>query len=279
MSFAGTLRELPPESRLTGGAAAALIFSMVLPWYQVSSIGKADSRSAFQVFTWVEAAILLVAAGVLYLVWARAQRKRFHLPGGDGFIVSLAGGWVLALLIWRLFDKPSISGPTTTVGIDWGIFVALLAAGALVAAGARVRAAGRPEPANPIAEEPDVGGPGAPPARAHQRPPARAHRGHAGAARAPAGVGGRRARAAGSRGEAARAAGRSGRTTAPGRPAVLSNSPPAARVGAGACVVCCSPSPSFSSYRPPPKRRRRGRRRGTSRGPTRSSTACGPAAG
>jgi hypothetical protein len=151
----GPLRDLPPESRLTGGAAAALIFSMVLPWYQVSSIGKADSRSAFQVFTWVEAAILLVAAAVLYLVWARAQRMRFHLPGGDGLIVSLAGGWVLALLIWRLFDKPSISGPTTTVGIDWGIFVALLAAGALVAAGARVRAVGRPEPANPIAEEPE----------------------------------------------------------------------------------------------------------------------------
>jgi hypothetical protein len=147
------LRELPPESRLTGGAAAALIFSMVLPWYQVNSLGKDESRSAFAVFTWVEAAILLVAAAVLYLVWARAQRRRFHLPGGDGFVVSLAGGWVLALLVWRLFDKPKIGGATTTVGIDWGIFVALLAAGALVAAGARVRAAGRPEPANPIAEE------------------------------------------------------------------------------------------------------------------------------
>jgi hypothetical protein len=153
MNVGQALRELPPESRLTGGAAAALIFSMVLPWYQVDSLGKDESRSAFAVFTWVEAAILLVAAAVLYLVWARAQRRRFHLPGGDGFVVSLAGGWVLALLIWRLFDKPKIGGATTTVGIDWGIFVALLAAGALVAAGARVRAAGRPEPANPIAEE------------------------------------------------------------------------------------------------------------------------------
>jgi len=149
------LRELPPESRMAGGAAAGLIFSMVLPWYQVSALGKAESRSALQVFTWVEAAILLVAAGVLYLVWARTQRMRFHLPGGDGFVISVAGGWVLVLLIWRLFDKPSISGPTTTVGIDWGIFVALVAAGALVVAGARMRAAHRPEPANPIADEPE----------------------------------------------------------------------------------------------------------------------------
>jgi hypothetical protein len=156
VSLAGTLRELPPESRLTGGAAAALIFSMVLPWYQVvAKGGEADSRSAFQVFTWVEAAILLVAAAVLYLVWARAHTMRFHLPGGDGVVVSIAGGWVLVLLIWRLFDKPEANGAATTVGIDWGIFVALLAAGALVAAGARMRAAHRPEPANPIADEPD----------------------------------------------------------------------------------------------------------------------------
>ena len=42
-----------------------------------------------------------------------------------------------------------------TVGIQWGIFFALLAAAALVAAGARVRAAGRPEPPNPTAEEPE----------------------------------------------------------------------------------------------------------------------------
>src|SRR4051794_10628311 len=170
-SAARTLRSLPPESRMTGGAAALLVFSFVLPWYQVSALGKAESRSALQVFTWVEAAILLVALAVLYLVWARAQRQAFHLPGGDGAVVTAAGGWALALLIWRLFDKPSIPGPTTTVGIDWGIFVALLAAGALVAAGARVRAAARPEPAHPIADEPGWGGPPRPPRAAHGGPP------------------------------------------------------------------------------------------------------------
>ncbi len=159
MSLVGTLRSLPPESRVTGGAAAALVFSLFLPWYQVSffSGGKAisDSRSALQVFTWVEGAILLVALAVLSLVWARAQRQAFHLPGGDGFVVSVAGGWALALIVWRLFDKPSVHEKAATVGIQWGIFFALLSAAGLVAAGARVRAAGRPEPPNPTADEPE----------------------------------------------------------------------------------------------------------------------------
>ena len=155
---ARTLRSLPPESRMTGGAAAALVVSLLLPWYQVSFFARgravSDSRSALQVFTWVEAAILLVALAVLFLVWARAQRHAFHLPGGDGAVVSGAGAWALVLIIWRLFDKPGVNEPAATVGIQWGIFFALLAAAALVAAGARVRAAGRPEPANPLAEEP-----------------------------------------------------------------------------------------------------------------------------
>jgi hypothetical protein len=94
-----------------------------------------------------------VAAGVLYLIWARAQRKAFHLPGGDGTVIMVAGAWALLLLVWRLFDKPDVSDPGATVGVQWGIFAALLAAGALTLAGVRVRAAHRPEPPNPMAEE------------------------------------------------------------------------------------------------------------------------------
>jgi len=159
------LSELPPELRLAAGAAAALVASFVLPWYQKSFVppGRSDfaqdNLSAFGVFSFVEAAVLLVAAGVLYLVWARSERKGFHLPGGDGFVVSVAGGWALALLVWRLFDKPDVDGPSGTVGIQWGMFAALAAAAGLVAAGARLRAAHRPEPPNPAEdpgwEEPD----------------------------------------------------------------------------------------------------------------------------
>src|ERR687889_2746685 len=119
------------------GAAGALALTMLLPWYQKSYFDttgpqprpQSANLSAFGVFSFVEAAILLVAAGVLYLVWARAQRKAFHLPGGDGTVIMAAGGWAVLLIVWRLFDTPEGSDPGATVGIAWGMFVALVVAG------------------------------------------------------------------------------------------------------------------------------------------------------
>jgi hypothetical protein len=172
------LRGLPPEHRLAGIAATALAASLLLPWYQKSFVPSGpgprvfvqDNMSAFGVFSFVEAAVLLVAVGVLYLVWAREQRKGFHLPGGDGFVISLAGGWAMALLVWRIFDRPGPDDPSTDVGIQWGFFFALAAAGALIAAGARVRAAHRPEPPNP-AEDPGWEDPAPRPPRPANREP------------------------------------------------------------------------------------------------------------
>jgi hypothetical protein len=154
-SLAKRIRTVPPEHRTAAIAAGVLVFSMLLPWYQKSFVppGKNtfvhDSMSAFGVFTFVEAAILVVAGGVLFLLWARMEGKAFHLPGGDGFVISAAGAWALLLLIWRVFDRPGDENPSTEVGIQWGFIVAIAAAVGLIIAGARVRAAHRPEPPNP----------------------------------------------------------------------------------------------------------------------------------
>lgn len=144
------------DQRLVVVAAAVLFGSMFLPWYTTRALfpGRAVelSLSAFGAFSFVEAAVLLVAAAAVVLVFARAERKAFHLPGGDGAVVLGAGLWSALLLVWRLFDKPDVSGTRAvgaTVGVEWGIFVALAAAGLLAYAGARVRAAHRPEPPLP----------------------------------------------------------------------------------------------------------------------------------
>jgi hypothetical protein len=142
--------ELTHEQRLASGAAMGLFLTMFLPWYQQNAVVNASrgaplvSRDldAFAVFSFVEAAVLLVAAAVLALLFARAERRTFHLPGSDGALVMLAGGWAALLLVLRLFDKPGITskGIAANVGIQWGIFFALAAAGLLTYAGSRMRA-------------------------------------------------------------------------------------------------------------------------------------------
>jgi hypothetical protein len=156
VSLVDDARRLPREQKLAGGAAVALFVSMLLPWYTKSFFTHGafvhDNVTAFQVFSWVEAAVLLVAASVLVLLYARSQGRGFHLPGGDGTAIFLAGAWTVLLLIWRMFDKPNLEGDE---GIQWGIFVALLAAGSLAWAGLRIRAAHRPEPPLPAATRVD----------------------------------------------------------------------------------------------------------------------------
>jgi len=172
------LRALDPDQRLAGLAAVALLATMVLPWYEKSVVVRGafvdDSVSAFGTFSFVEAAVFLVSFGVLALLFARGERRGFHLPGGDGTVVAAAGVWAAVLLFWRVFDRPDAGGGAgATVGIQWGFFVAFVCAAALAAAGLRMRAAGRPEPPNPAAaaaasEDEDLWV-AAPPARSRPR--------------------------------------------------------------------------------------------------------------
>ena len=164
----------PPERRLAAAAALGLFLTLFLPWYQETVIasGKTPalqsasaSLTGWGAFSFVEAAVLLVAVGVLVLLFERAEGRAFHVPGGDGGVITAAGGWTVALIVWRMFDKEGTTGHgqyATTSGIEWGIFVALGVAAALVYAGQRIRAAHEPEP--PLPGERPVPDPSAGPA-------------------------------------------------------------------------------------------------------------------
>lgn len=154
---------LAAEYRHVALAGAGLVAALFLPWYEKSAfvvtdegelVGGSENLSAFAVVSFVEGAVMLVVVAVLGLVYARARRLPFHLPGGDGTVIAAAGAWVVVLLAWRLFDKPDVSGQAVTVGVQWGWFVAIVLAALLAAAGVRLRAAHRPEPRNPVAEPP-----------------------------------------------------------------------------------------------------------------------------
>jgi hypothetical protein len=157
-------RALSREQRLTAVAAMSLWITMFLPWYSESPAGTitkgesvvTSSLTAWGAFSWVEAAVLLVSFGVLALLFARGERRAFHLPGGDGSVIVLAGGWTALLIVFRMFDKSSVKAGNLaiTVGNEWGIFFALFAAIWLAWTGLAMRRAHRAEPA--LGDDPTV---------------------------------------------------------------------------------------------------------------------------
>jgi hypothetical protein len=180
-------RALGGEQRLSAIAALSLWVTMFLPWYSESGIavGKSGVRTggitltAWGAFSWVEAAVLLVSIGVLGLLFARGERRAFHLPGGDGGVIVLAGGWTALLIMYRMFDKQStqaVSGAgAINNGIEWGIFFALFAAIWLAWTGLSMRRAHRAEPT--LADDPTVHLQfSSRPARSERRPERRSER-------------------------------------------------------------------------------------------------------
>ncbi len=137
------------DQRWAALASLGLFVTMLLPWYSKTVIVRTrgggtgtQSLNAFQAFSFVEAAVLLVSVGVLAMLFARAEQRDFQLPGGDGTIVMIAGSWVAILIFYRLFDKPSLQSDqrfVSEVGVQWGIFAALLIGLALAYCGRRVR--------------------------------------------------------------------------------------------------------------------------------------------
>ncbi|GEM_PF-1318144 len=161
----GAWQTLYGEQKLAVAAALGLLLSMLLPWYQqggfvtrpgVAPTELSDSFNAFQSWGFVEASVLLVALGVIALCAARADRRAFHLPGGDGIILMASGAWVMFLIFYRQLDRPSGNDPGVLrpvgspswgeVGVNWGIFVAFLLGAVIVYAGWQMHAHHRPEP-------------------------------------------------------------------------------------------------------------------------------------
>jgi hypothetical protein len=119
------------------GAKSSEFFRSLLPAWRVlgteQRIAAVGSLllivSTFGPFTFVEAAEVLTALGVLLLLKRRADGYEFHLPFGDGTAIAAAGAWCALLILVRLFDR------------SLGQSVLALACAALVmAAGIRERA-------------------------------------------------------------------------------------------------------------------------------------------
>ncbi len=173
-SLLSAFGKLEREQRRVVFAAVVLLATMFLPWYSRNYAATGpkgnlqtanDPTSAIGVFSFVEAAIFLVAVGVTLLMLARADGRPFHLPGGDGTIVTFAGAWAGFLVFYRFVDQPG-GGVSDKLAFDydlhWGIFFGFLGAAFLAYSGNALRAAELGEPPLPGDHAPTTAPPAVP---------------------------------------------------------------------------------------------------------------------
>lgn len=145
-------KALSRERRTAVIAAGALWLALFLPWYQASVVSRgakthstisvSESLSGWAAFSAVQALLLILSLGTVLLIFLRAEGRVAPVPGGDGWTVTVAGALSVFLVILGLFNAPSPASRgqyVLSTGLEWGIFVALLAAVGLTWAGGRIR--------------------------------------------------------------------------------------------------------------------------------------------
>jgi hypothetical protein len=129
-------RALGREQRISALAALALWITMFLPWYSETGVahdksGSAAvslSLSAWNAFGLVQVLVLALSLGTFAFLFARGERRALGAPLGETSIVVLTAGALAAvLIIYGMFDRPG-GGVGISTGVEWGIFLALLAA-------------------------------------------------------------------------------------------------------------------------------------------------------
>ncbi len=165
------LRALRTDQRRVVLAAAAVLGSLLLPWYTKTAVvapnPQASEKPQLAILTpsLIEASIMLVGVAVLALMLARGAQAKFFLPIPDRILVMAAGAWTFLLVFYRFVDQPEGKNNArivTEYQLSWGIFFGLVAATLLFASGhfLHEERGVDPEPLpEPLPEPPRAGGP------------------------------------------------------------------------------------------------------------------------
>ena len=136
-------RALSASQKMSAIAALALLVTMFMPWFSQHGIVNHQtsvslSLTAFDAFSIAEAIVLLVALGILALLFVRGEGRAPGSPASDGAVILVAGGFAGVVIVYSMFSAPG-GGPGVTTGLQWGVFLALAAAIWLASTGRAMR--------------------------------------------------------------------------------------------------------------------------------------------
>lgn len=136
-------RALDANERLAAAGALAVIGSLLLPWYGLP-FGGGIVKTGIGSFGWIHLALLITIGAALFLLYECSRGRRLPTPLDEGTLLAACGVWASALVLYRMFDKPSFEGIGPigeSSNLRYGAFVALGGAVLLWVAGVRKRRA------------------------------------------------------------------------------------------------------------------------------------------
>jgi hypothetical protein len=120
--------------------AGALVASVFLPWYRVSSIvhagfsqasssaGSLTTISEHQALPYMKGFLLALAALAMLDALLPLVRAGAPVPGGAGGSVALLGAVAAACALYRILDPPGLTGDAVSLTLLEGPWLTLLAA-------------------------------------------------------------------------------------------------------------------------------------------------------
>jgi len=141
--LARDLRGLRGNERIAVIGVAAILGSLLLPWY-ASSVGDLV-QTGMGGFSFAEGAIVLTCAATVFLALQVGGGYVPPRPLTEWGLFVTAGVWIGLIVIYRMIDRPELELDLALINIErdyrpgYGIFVALGGALLIVAAGLRGR--------------------------------------------------------------------------------------------------------------------------------------------
>jgi hypothetical protein len=136
---------LTPTDIIAGVGGVVLLISLWLKWYgasaEVGGVSASVSTSGWEVLSLIDIILFLCAAVAIAVVAARmADALPPDVPAG--VVLLGAGGLALLLVLFRIIDIPTEGEVPEGVDLsrEVGIFIALIASGAIAYAGWRANA-------------------------------------------------------------------------------------------------------------------------------------------
>lgn len=157
---------------IAAASALGLIIFLFLPWYGAEVAGVSDDASGWEAMSVIDILLFLCALATLGVVAARAAGA---ISAPTATILLGVGALALLLVVFRLIDIPEpegteaaeeLAGEEVDFSRKIGLFLSLIAAGAMAYGGYRASSeatpgaapgAGTPPPAPPPSQPPPPG--------------------------------------------------------------------------------------------------------------------------